>query len=216
MSKLFYEPSKGHGLVHDPLTAIVGPRPIGWVTTQGADGSVNLAPYSFFNAFNFSPPIIGFSSVGAKDSLRNVQESGEFVWNATTRRVAEQMRETGNDWDYTENEFVHAGLEAAASRLVAPPRVAASPVNFECKVSQIVQLKSYRGYRVPTWLVLGEVIGVHIDEALIVGGEFNTFGAEFVLRAGGNSAYARITPDSRFDMRPKPEGLSFMKPNRLG
>jgi flavin reductase (DIM6/NTAB) family NADH-FMN oxidoreductase RutF len=211
--KMFYEPAAGHGLAHDPLTSIVGPRPIGWVSTQGADGSVNLAPYSFFNAFNFSPPVIGFSSVGAKDSLRNVQETGEFVWNLPTRTLAEQMRETGNDWHYSDDEFALVGLEVAPSRLVAPPRVAASPVNFECKVSEIVQIKNHRGYLVPTWLVLGEVIGVHIDETLIKDGEFDTFGAGIVLRAGGTSAYAFIAPDSRFDMRAKPQGLAFMEPN---
>src|SRR6476646_10838718 len=80
----FYEPKNGHGLPHDPFNAIVGPRPIGWVSSQDAAGNLNLAPYSFFNAFNYTPPLIGFSSIGAKDSLRNIRETGEFCWNLTT------------------------------------------------------------------------------------------------------------------------------------
>ena len=87
----YYEPASGHGLPHDPFNAIVGPRPIGWVATKGQDGSANLAPYSFFNAFCYVPPIIGFSSTGAKDSLRNVRETGEFTWNLVTRELAEAM-----------------------------------------------------------------------------------------------------------------------------
>ncbi|HVE23660.1 MAG TPA: flavin reductase family protein [Acidocella sp.] len=200
----FYEPAAGHGLAHDPFNAIVGPRPIGWVSTRGADGGVNLAPYSFFNAFNYIPPIIGFASTGPKNSLRNVQETGEFVWNLATRRLAEQMNATSASVPYGVDEFELAGLEKAPSRLVAPPRVAASPVHFECKLADIVQLKSAAGVPVSTWLVLGEVVGVHIDHALLKDGVFDTFGAEIILRAGGATAYAAIGPEARFDMvRPK-------------
>lgn len=200
----FYEPALGHGLPHDPLNAIVGPRPIGWVSTKGADGSVNLAPYSFFNAFNYTPPIIGFSSTSAKHSLRNAQETGEFVWNLATRVLAEQMNASSALADYAVDEFELAGLEKAPSRLVAPPRVAASPVHFECKVADIIRLKSHKGVAANAWLVLGEVVGVHIETRLLKNGIFDTFGAEIVLRAGGPSAYAEIRPDSRFDLfRPK-------------
>ena len=200
----FYEPELGHGLQHDPFNAIVGPRPIGWVSTQGGDGSVNLAPYSFFNAFNYKPPIIGFASNGAKHSLRNAQERGEFVWNLVTRELAARMNETCATVPYAVDEFELAGLEKAPSRLVTPPRVAAAKVSFECKVADIVRLKGYRGDEVDSWLVLGEVIGVHIDEALLQDGVFDTFGAGVVLRGGGPSAYAVIAPESRFDMvRPK-------------
>src|SRR3984957_18539366 len=165
--RYFYEPVLGHGLAHDPFNAIVGPRPIGWVSTQGADGGVNLAPYSFFNAFNYTPPIIGFSSTAAKNSLRNVQETGEFVWNLATRKLAAQMNATSASVPYGVDEFELAGLEKAPARLVAPPRVAASPVHFECKVADIVQLKSAAGVPVSSWLVLGEVVGVHIAPALL-------------------------------------------------
>jgi flavin reductase (DIM6/NTAB) family NADH-FMN oxidoreductase RutF len=197
----FYQPSLGHGLPHDPFNAIVGPRPIGWVSTRGADGSVNLAPYSFFNAFNYTPPIIGFSSTTAKDSVRNARESGEFVWNLVTRPVAEQMNATSAAVPYGTDEFALAGLTRLPARLVSAPRVGESPVHFECKVIEIVQLRSHTGVATPAWLVLGEVVAVHIDRRLLKGGIFDTFGAEVVLRAGGPSAYAAITPESRFDMR---------------
>jgi flavin reductase (DIM6/NTAB) family NADH-FMN oxidoreductase RutF len=196
----FYEPAQGHRLAHDPFNAIVGPRPIGWISTKGTDGTLNLAPYSFFNAFNYHPPIIGFSSNGAKDTLRNARETGEFVWNLATRDLAEQMNATSAPVPYGGDEFVLSGLTPAPSRLVAAPRVLQSQVHFECKVSDIVQLKGWRGEAAPAWLVIGEVIGVHIAAALLQDGVFNTFGAGIVLRAGGPSAYAEIRPDSRFDM----------------
>ena len=200
----FYEPSQGHGLPHDPFNAIVGPRPIGWVSTRGSDGSVNLAPYSFFNAFNYTPPIIGFSSTSAKDSLRNARETGEFVWNLATRPLAEQMNTTCVAAPYGTDEFVMAGLTPVSSRLVAVPRVEESPVHFECKVTEIVQLRGYAGTVVQAWLVLGEVVAVHIARRLLRDGIFDTFGAEIILRAGGPSGYAEIGPSTRFDMhRPR-------------
>ena len=197
----FYEPSKGHGLPHDPFNAIVGPRPIGWVSTRGSDGSVNLAPYSFFNAFNYTPPILGFSSTSEKDSVRNARETGEFVWNMTTRAIAEQMNETCAHVPYGTDEFTLAGLAALPSRLVSAPRVAASPVHFECKVTEIIKLKNAQGGTTPATLVLGEVIAAHIDRRLLKDGVFDTFNAGIILRAGGPSAYAAIGPDTRFDMR---------------
>ncbi|GGF78257.1 Asp/Glu/hydantoin racemase [Azorhizobium oxalatiphilum] len=196
----FYEPAKGHGLAHDPLNAIIGPRPIGWVATRGRDGSVNLAPYSFFNAFNYRPPIIGFSSTSAKDSLRNAQETGEFVWNLVTRDLVGRMNETSAPLPYGEDEFVRAGLTKVPSRLVNVPRVAESPVQFECKVTDIYPLRGASGAPTGATLVLGEVVGIHINHAVLKEGVFDTFGAGLVLRAGGPTAYAHITPDSRFDL----------------
>jgi flavin reductase (DIM6/NTAB) family NADH-FMN oxidoreductase RutF len=197
----FYEPAQGHGLKHDPFNAIIAPRPIGWISTTGADGSVNLAPYSFFNAFNYHPPLIGFSSVTAKHTLRNAQETGEFVWNLATRRLAEQMNATCSPCAYGTDEFTLAGLTPVPSRLVAPPRVGESPVHFECKVSDIIHLKGYRGDPANTWLVIGEVIGVHIDPTLLRDGVFDTFGAGIIMRAGGPTAYAEIGPHDRFDLK---------------
>ncbi|GGF07854.1 Asp/Glu/hydantoin racemase [Aliidongia dinghuensis] len=200
----YYEPSKGHGLPHDPFNSIVGPRPIGWVSTRGADGTVNLAPYSFFNGFNYTPPIIGFSSTSPKDSLRNVQETGEFVWNLTTRELAERMNQSCAAVPYGMNEFELAGLTPVPSRLVNVPRVAESPVNFECKVVEILQLKNHKGEATQAWLTLGEVVAVHIAKHLLKDGIFDTFGAGIILRAGGPSAYAEIGPETRFDMhRPR-------------
>ena len=196
----FYQPASGHNLAHDPFNAIIAPRPIGWISSRGADGSVNLAPYSFFNAFNYRPPIVGFASVGAKDSLRNARESGAFVWNLATRALAEQMNASSAALPYGTDEFALAGLTQIESCLVPAPRVAESPVHFECRVADIVQLKGWQGGLVDSWLVLGEVVGVHIAPALLKDGVFDTFGADIIQRAGGASAYAEIRPDSRFDM----------------
>jgi flavin reductase (DIM6/NTAB) family NADH-FMN oxidoreductase RutF len=199
--RYYYEPARGHGLPHDPFNAIVGPRPIGWVCTQGKDGSINLAPYSFFNAFCYRPPLIGFSSTGRKHSLRNAEETGEFVWNLATHTAAAQMNATSASVEYGIDELALAGLTPLPSRLVAPPRVGESPVNFECKVTEIHHLKTADGTYSESWMVFGEVIAVHIDPALLKDGIFDTFAADIVLRAGGPSAYARIGPDTRFDMR---------------
>jgi flavin reductase (DIM6/NTAB) family NADH-FMN oxidoreductase RutF len=201
----FYEPAKGHGLPHDPFNAIVGPRPIGWIGSKGADGSVNLAPYSFFNAFCYMPPIVGFSTTNSpRDSLRNARETREFTWSLVTRDLAEQMNATCAPVPYGTDEFALAGLTKAASRLVAPPRVAESPVSFECKVSDVIDLKRADGTPAKGWLVIGEVVAVHIDKALLKDGIYDTFHSGVVLRAGGPSAYAEIRPESRFDMdRPR-------------
>lgn len=204
MSTHFYEPRNGHGLPHDPFNAIVGPRPIGWISSLSKSGARNLAPYSFFNAFNYVPPIIGFSSIGAKDTLRNVQETGEFVWNLATRSLAEAMNASCAAVPPEVDEFALAGLNARDSRIVAAPRVAESPVAFECKVSQIVQLQGANGDQVPSWLVLGEVVGIHIDQALLKDGIYDTAAAGHILRAGGPADYFTVGPEQLFKMyRPR-------------
>src|SRR4051812_36936844 len=147
----FYEPAKGHGLKHNPLNAIVAPRPIGWVSTVSPDGVRNLAPYSFFNAFAYVPPLIGFSSQGWKDSVENARATGEFVWNLATRDQAEAMNATSATVPHDADEFALAGLEALPSRLVRPDRVGGSPVQFECKVTQIVQLEDKQGSAIAQW-----------------------------------------------------------------
>jgi len=196
----FYQPSQGHGLPHDPLNAIVGPRPIGWIASCDAEGRPNLAPYSFFNCFNYHPPIIGFASTGWKDSVRNIVETGEFVWNLTTRELASAMNETSASLPHGEDEFLHAGLTKAESRVVKVPRVAQSPVNFECRLSQCIQLTAANGDSIDTWLVLGEGVGIHIDESLLQDGIYQTAKAQPVLRAGGPTAYFAIGEDQRFDL----------------
>ena len=212
----FYEPAKGHGLPHDPLNAIIAPRPIGWVSTRGQNGVLNLAPYSFFNAFNYRPPIIGFSSIGEKDSLRNAKETGQFVWNLAKLDLADSMNTTSASVPYGIDEFALARLTPIASRLVSVPRVAESPVNFECKVTEIVQLKDHNQTPVQAWLVLGEVMGVHIRKDLLKNGVFDTFGARIIVRAGSPSVYAEITPESRFDMQRPQWWRRFLPASRWG
>lgn len=196
----FYQPSQGHGLPHDPLNAIIGPRPIGWIASQDAAGHTNLAPYSFFNCFNYRPPIIGFASSGWKDSVRNIVETKEFVWNLATRDLAEAMNETSASLPPGEDEFAFAGLTKADSRLVKVPRVAESPVNFECRLSQCIQLTAADGTAIESWLVLGEVVGIHIASSLLEEGIYQTVKANPVLRAGGPSAYYSISDEHRFDL----------------
>ncbi|MBU3647768.1 MAG: flavin reductase family protein [Limnohabitans sp.] len=200
----FYEPRLGHGLPHDPFNAIVGPRPIGWVSTRSNAGVLNLAPYSFFTAFNYIPPIVGFASIGPKDSLRNVQENGMFVWNLVTRPLAEAMNQTCAPVGPEVNEFELAGLHTAPSRVVDVPRVAESPVSFECRSTQIIQLEGLDKQKVPTWLVLGEVVGVHIANHLLKDGVYDTANAGHILRGGGPADYFTIGPEQLFKMwRPK-------------
>ena len=200
----FYEPAQGHGLPHDPFNAMVGPRPIGWISSQSASGVRNLAPYSFFNAFNYVPPIVGFASIGAKDSLNNIRETREFGWNLATRPLAERMNASCAAVPPEVDEFELAGLTPVASRGIAVPRVAESPVSFECKLTQIVQLEGVDGTKVPTWLVLGEVVGVHIARRLLKDGVYDTAAAEPILRGGGPADYFTVTPDNLFKMfRPR-------------
>jgi flavin reductase (DIM6/NTAB) family NADH-FMN oxidoreductase RutF len=196
----YYEPTNGHGLPHNPFNAIVGPRPIGWISTCDPEGRFNLAPYSFFNAFAYTPPIIGFASTGEKDTLRNVRQSGEFVWNLATMSQAEQMNQTSAPVPSNVSEFDLAGLSAIPSTLVRAPRVGGSPVSFECKVTQILQLTDQKGAPMPNWMVFGEVVAVHIAKRLLVDGVYDTAAAHPILRAGGAAAYAQITPEIMFKM----------------
>ena len=195
-----YEPRLGHGLPHDPFNAIVGPRPIGWISTQSATGALNLAPYSFFTAFNYVPPIVGFASIGAKDTLRNIEATGEFVWNLATHDLADAMNQSCAAVPPEVSEFELAGLTPLASEKVRPPRVAESPVTFECRSTQIVQLQGIDGEKVPTWLVLGEVVAVHIAKTLLKDGVYDTAGAGHILRGGGPADYFTVGPEQLFRM----------------
>ena len=197
----YYEPASGNGLPHDPFNAIVGPRPIGWISSKSTAGVLNLAPYSFFNGFNYTPPIIGFSSITAKDSLHNIRETGEFGWNLVTRPLAEQMNMSCAAVPADVDEFKLAGLTPVASRKIDVPRVAESPVSFECKLTQIVQLQAADGTAISSWLVLGEVVAVHIARRLLNNGIYDTAAAEPILRGGGPADYFAVTADNRFQMR---------------
>ncbi|MEC5216397.1 flavin reductase (DIM6/NTAB) family NADH-FMN oxidoreductase RutF [Actimicrobium sp. GrIS 1.19] len=197
----FYEPRNGHGLPHDPFNAIVGPRPIGWISSRSAAGQLNLAPYSFFNAFNYTPPIIGFASIGYKDTLRNIEETGEFGWNLVTRDLAEAMNASCAPVPPEVSEFDLAGLTPVASRVITTPRVAEAQVSFECRTTQIIQLQGSDGIKVSTWLVLGEVVAVHIAETALKDGIYDTATAGHVLRAGGAGDYFSVGPEQLFRMR---------------
>jgi flavin reductase (DIM6/NTAB) family NADH-FMN oxidoreductase RutF len=196
----FYEPKNGHGLKHDPFNAIVAPRPIGWISSRGPRGNVNLAPYSFFNGFCYVPPIIGFSSTSWKDSVQNVQDTGEFCWNLATMDLARQMNATAAHVARDVSEFEIAGLTQAPSKIVSVPRVAESPVSFECKVTQIIRLQGADGKKAQAWLTLGEVVAVHIDKAMIRDGVYQTGLARPIVRAGRKGDYFEIRPENMFEM----------------
>jgi flavin reductase (DIM6/NTAB) family NADH-FMN oxidoreductase RutF len=196
-----YEPKNGHGLAHDPLNSIVVPRPIGWVSTLDPAGRRNLAPYSFFNLYTYKPPIVGFCSNGWKDSVQNVKATGEFVWNLATRDLAEAMNETSAPLPHGADEFERARLEAAPSLLVKPARVAASPVAFECKVTQLIPLTNLAGAEVKSWLTLGEVVCIHIDKRVIVDGVYDSVAAKPIARGGGPTDYFAVEESVRFHMK---------------
>ena len=209
----FYEPAQGHGLKHNPFNSIVAPRPIGWVSTVSRNDGFNLAPYSFFNAFNYKPPIIGFSSVGDKDSVKNIRENPEFVWNLATRSLAQQMNTTSAMVERSIDEAELAGLEMTPSKLVKPLRVASSPASFECRLSQILQLQSAAGEKMESWLVLGEVIGVWIDPAMIEDGVYITERAQPILRGGGPADYFMADGNTKFQMH-RPDEDEVKKASR--
>ena len=200
----FYEPSAGHGLAHDPFNALVAPRPIGWISSRSRDGVLNLAPYSFFNAFNYKPPLVGFASVGYKDSVRNIEETGEFGWNLATRPLAEAMNQSCAAVGPEVDEFQLAGLTPEPSRVIGVPRVKETSVSLECRVSQILRLTGADGTETDTWMVFGEVVGVHIARHLLKDGVYQTADAEPILRGGGPADYFGISPEKSFQMyRPK-------------
>jgi len=200
----FYEPSAGHGLAHDPFNALVAPRPIGWISSRSRDGVLNLAPYSFFNAFNYTPQLVGFASIGYKDSVRNIEETGEFGWNLATRPLADAMNQSCAAVGPEVDEFQLAGLTPEPSRVIGVPRVKETPVSFECRLSQILRLTGADGTETDTWMVFGEVVGVHIARHLLKDGVYQTAAAEPILRGGGPADYFGISPDTFFQMyRPK-------------
>ena len=199
MGTYTYRPAAGHGLPHNPFNAIVGPRPIGWIGTLGADGRRNLAPYSFFNAFNYTPPLVGFSSTEWKHTARNCAATGEFTWNLVSRDLLGRMNETSTLADV--DEFERAGVTPAASDLVAAPRVGEAKVSFECRVTQQLELTGLDGRPSGAVLTVGEVVVVHIDDSLLVDGIYDTVASDPLMRGGGPSAYYGIAEGSRLDMR---------------
>jgi flavin reductase (DIM6/NTAB) family NADH-FMN oxidoreductase RutF len=189
---MFYEPRLGHGLPHDPFKAIVAPRPIGWISTVDRDGRPNLAPYSFFNAVHSAPPMLMFTSETMKHSAANAIATGEFVFNLSTRPLFEAMNISSGDLPEGQNEFLAAGLEMAPCRMVKAPRVAASLASLECRVVKTEQLTDINGASLQGWIIIGQVIGVHIAEAFLRDGRFDTAGAQSLARCGYRD-YAAVT-----------------------
>jgi flavin reductase (DIM6/NTAB) family NADH-FMN oxidoreductase RutF len=201
---MFYEVGKrDHGLPHDPFKALVAPRPIGWITAMSAKGEINLSPYSFFNAVSDVPPMVAFSSHGKKDALSFIEETGEFVCNLATWDLRDAMNETSAPLERGRNEMTHAGLTPAPSRLVKPPRVAEAPAAIECRHLQTVPLTPLAGGEPRYFLVIGEVVGVYIDDAFILDGLVDTAAMRPITRAGYRD-YFVATPETKFSMtRPR-------------
>ena len=188
----FYEPAHGHGLRHDPFKAIVAPRPIGWISTIGTSGAVNLAPYSFFNAFSSDPPILGFAGDKLSDTVVNARDTGAFVYNVVSLALAERMSATSYAWPHGVDEMRKAGVEPAPCRIVAAPRVAASPASMECRTLQVIDLTDLDGKATNSHLVIGQVVGIHIDRAFLKNGVYDTAAAEPLARCGSWGDYAVV------------------------
>jgi flavin reductase (DIM6/NTAB) family NADH-FMN oxidoreductase RutF len=194
---MFYDPlKKDHGLPHTPLNALVAPRPIGWITTLSRDGVVNLAPFSYFNLVSGDPPVVMFACSPRpdnrrKDSQVNAEQTGEFVFNLATWDLREQMNLTASIEEPDFDELQAAGLTPARSELVRPPRVAESPVHFECRYLQTVDMPpSAAGHYAS--VVIGQVIGIHIDDSVIVDGIVDVAKMRPIARLGYND-YVVVT-----------------------
>jgi flavin reductase (DIM6/NTAB) family NADH-FMN oxidoreductase RutF len=201
---IFYEPHRrDRGLLpHDPFKALVAPRPVGWISTMAPGGEVNLAPYSFFNAVCEAPVMLAFSSQGPKDSATFAGAASEFVWNLATWDLRERMNDSSAPLPRGVSEFEHAGLDMAPSQIVSAPRVAASPCAMECRVVQTLELRDLDGRAVGQYLVIGQVVGVHLDERYVRDGRVDTAALRPVARCGYLGEYAVV--ESLFHMgRPR-------------
>lgn len=172
---MFYKPEDGHGLPHNPFNAIVSPRPIGWISTRGADESENLAPYSFFNAVAYVPPQVMFASTSSKpdrgdtkDSVSNIRDTGVFCVNVVEYAMRDVMNVSSGPWPREVDEFEKAGVERVACETIACSRVANAPANLECKLTQIVTLEGAANFA-----VFGEVVGIHLRDDCLVDGMFD-------------------------------------------
>lgn len=196
---MFYEVAKGHGLPHDPVKALVAPRPIGWISTLGAGGALNLSPYSFFNQVSDRPHMVMFSSAGRKDAVTFVEETGEFVCSVATWDQREAMNATSAPLPRGRSEFGHAGLGTAPSVLVGPPRVAGAPAALECRHLRTVALEPLGGGEAHYLMVIGQVVGVHIDDRFLrEDGRVDTARMGVIMRAGYHD-YFRA--DTSFSLR---------------
>jgi flavin reductase (DIM6/NTAB) family NADH-FMN oxidoreductase RutF len=189
---MFYDAvANNHGLALDPFKALIAPRPIGWISTLGKTGVVNLAPYSFFNAVSEDPHFVMFASGGRKDSQRNAEETGEFVCSLATYELREAMSRTSAPVGPDVDEMRLAGLTPAPSRLVKPPRVKESPVAFECRYWRTIELPGRNDGPSGNAIVLGQVVGIHIADEVIIDGRVDVTRLKPIARLG-YSDYAVI------------------------
>ncbi len=187
---MFYDAIRNdHGFAVDPFKSLVA-RPIGWLSTLSAEGVANLAPYSFFNTVSERPHYVVFGSTGYKDSLRNIEATGEFAVNVATYSIREAMNMSSSVVPSHVDEFVLAGLTKAPCQLIKAPRVAESPANLECRLFKTMELPDDEG-KVSNWLVVGRVIGVHIDDRFIENGRVNSNAMQMISRLG-YAEYATI------------------------
>ena len=195
---MFYELSTNkHGLRHDPWRAVVVPRPIGWISSVSKDGIANLAPYSFFNAVSGKPHYVVFGSAGMKDSVTNIEETGEFVCSLATWDLRHHMNMTSAPVPRDVDEYPLADLTATPSLMVSPPRVKESPVSLECRHWKTIQMPNADGTPSDHHVVFGLVVGIHIDDAFIKDGLVDT-GAMRPIARLGYMDYGVITPESVF------------------
>jgi len=183
---MFYEPKAGHGLPHNPFNAVIAPRPIGWIATRGADGRDNLAPYSFFNAVAYTPPQVMFASTsakpdrdGTKDSVANIRETGVFCVNVVEFAARDVMNTSSGAWPREVDEFDHAGIARADCQVIAASRVSNAPAALECEMRQIIQLDGEANF-----IVVGEVVGVHLRDDCMVDGKFDITRFQPLARCG--------------------------------
>lgn len=182
---MFYDTATNrHGLAHDPFKAIVVPRPIGWIGTKGRDGSLNLSPYSFFNALGDNPKMVMFSSSGPKHSARNAEETGVFTCSFVGRELVEAMNMSSIAVPYGENEFEIAGLTPVFGQLVDAPYVGEAAAALECRVTEILSPRTVDGGVADCIMVIGQVMGIHIDERIIRDGMLDMTLARPVARMG--------------------------------
>lgn len=192
---MFYRPGlDDHGLPHNPFNALITPRPIGWISSRDTAGNLNLAPYSFFNGVSYVPPMVMFSSTAdkpglnePKDSIANIQETGEFVVNIVSTALLDQMNISSGHYPHGTSEFELAKLETAASETVAPPRVAAAPAALECKLVRVEQLPGAANF-----VTFGEVTGIHIDDGILTDGRVDPTKFHPLARMGYRD-YASVT-----------------------
>ncbi len=181
---MFYEVANGHGLPHDPVKALVAPRPIGWICALNRQGQVNLAPYSFFNQVSDAPHMVMFSSSGRKDAISFVEETGEFTCSIVSWEQRDAMNRTSAPLPRGQSEFEHAGLEPEPSRLVRPPRVRGAPAALECKLVRTLELEPLGGGPAAYVMAIGQVVGVHIDDRVMKDGYVDTALMQIISRAG--------------------------------